>query len=57
MLARGWRIVAQSSYRPCAGLGRIALLGGIGALVLKPKKQVMVAYLRTAQDVPPPLQV
>jgi hypothetical protein len=56
MLARGWYIQSQNSYQPRAGIGRIVALGGIGALVFKPKEQVMVTYVRSAVNVPPPLQ-
>ena len=42
---QGWRIVSTMNHAPRAGIGRIALLG-FGALVFRPKHQIVVTYGR-----------
>lgn len=46
MARQGWRVSSQSSYQPRAGCLRILMLGGIGALVWKPKPRFVVTYTR-----------
>lgn len=46
MLQAGWIIASQTTYQPRSGIGRFLALGGIGALVFRPKQQVMVTYQR-----------
>jgi hypothetical protein len=46
MQRHGWRVASQSSFQPRAGLGRVIMLGGIGALVWKPKPAFVVTFER-----------
>lgn len=50
-LARdGWTVQSQQAYQPRAGIGRIALLGGFGALLFRPQTQLSVVYVRQPQQ-------
>lgn len=44
MTARGYRVASVASQQPRSGCLRIVLLGGIGALVWKPKPILIVTY-------------
>jgi hypothetical protein len=46
MQKQGWRVSSQSSFQPRSGCMRIILLGGIGALLFKPKPVFLVTYVR-----------
>lgn len=46
MQRHGWRVSSQSSYQPRSGLTRVILLGGIGALIWKPKPKFVVTFER-----------
>lgn len=42
----GYQVVNVVSEQPRSGCGRIIMLGGIGALVFKPKPEFVVTYQR-----------
>jgi len=46
MAAQGWRVTNVISEQPRAGCMRIILTGGLGAIVWKPKPQLVVTYER-----------
>lgn len=46
MARSGWRVASQTSYQPRAGCMRVVLLGGIGALVFKPRTKFSVVFTR-----------
>lgn len=47
-LARdGWTVQAQTEATQRSGCLRIIMLGGIGALVFKPKPHIVVTYSRS----------
>lgn len=46
MTRQGWRVQSQSSFQPRAGCMRVLMLGGIGALVFKPKPHFLVTFTR-----------
>lgn len=41
---RGYRVASVTSEAPRSGCGRIIMLGGIGALVFRPKPVLVVTY-------------
>ena len=45
---QGWEVKTVTSQQPRSGCLRIIALGGIGALVFKPKPVVIVTYTRAA---------
>lgn len=48
-LARqGWSVTAQSEETQRTGCMRFVMLGGVGALIFKPKPRLVVTYTRTA---------
>lgn len=51
MAKQGWQVQNTSSHQPRPGLGRIALLG-FGAMVFKPKPQIIVTYQRDMMTQP-----
>lgn len=46
MAAQGWRVMNVVSEQPRAGCLRIILTGGLGAIIWKPKPQLVVTYER-----------
>jgi len=46
LAAQGWRVTNVVSEQPRAGCLRIILTGGLGAIVWKPKPQLVVTYER-----------
>lgn len=46
MATQGWRVTNVVSEQPRAGCLRIILTGGLGAIVWKPKPQLVVTYER-----------
>lgn len=46
MQNQGYRVSSQSSYQPRSGCMRVILLGGIGALIWKPKPVFVLTYVR-----------
>lgn len=44
MTAQGYDIQSVVSEQPRSGCGRFVALGGIGALVFKPKPELVVTY-------------
>ena len=46
LAAQGWRVTNVISEQPRAGCMRIILTGGLGAIVWKPKPQLVVTYER-----------
>lgn len=49
MTARGYEVQSVTSEQPRSGCGRIIALGGIGALLFKPKPELVVTYRLTSQ--------
>jgi hypothetical protein len=45
MLAKGWRVAAETSYQPRAGAGRVLALGLLAAAI-KPKVKFVVTFER-----------
>lgn len=46
MQRHGWRIQATASNQPRSGCMRVLMLGGIGALIWKPKAHFVVTFAR-----------
>lgn len=46
MAQAGWEVASVTSEQQRSGCGRIIMLGGIGALIWKPKPQLVVTYQR-----------
>jgi hypothetical protein len=46
MAQHGWRVQTQSSHQPRSGCLRVVMLGGIGALIWKPKEVHTVTFER-----------
>ncbi len=46
MAGEGWTVVSVTSEQQRSGCGRIIMLGGIGALIWKPKPDFVVTYER-----------
>ncbi len=46
MVAQGWSVSNSVQNQPRTGCMRIIMLGGIGALIWKPKPEIIVTYTR-----------
>jgi hypothetical protein len=51
MTVKGYEVASVVSEQPRSGCGRFIALGGIGALVFKPKPVLVVTYRLTTTNV------
>lgn len=42
---KGWSVLSTTEHQPSSGIGRKMTIG-LGALVIKPKKEIVVTYSR-----------
>ena len=50
MLGKGYEVQGVTSEQPRSGCGRFIALGGIGALIFKPKPELVVTYRLMSKD-------